>query len=42
MAQWNHPVNSDWTLEAKLNLVEFGIKTSLQVKVIEKMTKKQF
>ena len=30
IAQWNNPVKSDWTLEAKSNLVEFGMKTSLE------------
>ena len=40
IAQWNNPIKSDWTLEAKLNLVEFGITTSLEA--IEKMSKNSF
>ena len=40
IAQWNNPVKSDWTLEAKSNLVEFGMKTSLEE--IETMSKNSF
>ena len=40
LAQWNSPVKSDWTIEAKQNLEEFKITANLNE--IEKMSKLTF
>ena len=40
LAQWKHPVKSDWTDEVKQNLIEFGIPNQLDV--LESMTKNSF
>ena len=39
-AQWDNPVHLDWTIEVKKNLLEFGLRTSLDV--IKKMSKNTF
>ena len=39
-AQWEYPVKSDWTLEVKNNLIEFGLPTSLDK--IQSMSKNSF
>ena len=39
-AQWENPVTSDWTLEAKKNLIELGISTD--IKVLKKISKNVF